>query len=180
MALVVVVVVIVEVIIIIIIIVMQSESCSGCVLIDVEELNETLRNRANSPILLAYKYLLPDYQLKLSVKKHGDVDVLIAAVDCAYFTATKVSIIIVFVVFVSMMCVVEVEEGRVMYKLLMKVRNTQKQYARIELPSDCEIWSVVVKGQVRGGGCCFHLLHHSHRCCCFRLSNQQETKKQMH
>ena len=47
--------------------------------------------------------MLPDYQLKLSVKKHGDVDVLIAAVDCAYFTATKV------------------EEGRIMYKLLMKV-----------------------------------------------------------
>ncbi len=108
---------------------MQSESCVGCVLIDVDELNASLRGRASSPILLAYKYLLPDYQLKLSVKKHGDVDVLIAAVDCAYFTATKV------------------EEGRVMYKLIMKVRNTQKQYARIELPASCEIWSVVVKGQ---------------------------------
>ena len=72
-------------------------------LVDVEELPDQLRVRASNPILLAYKYLLPDYQLKLSVKKHGDVDVLIAAVDCAYFTATKV------------------EEGRVMYKLLMKV-----------------------------------------------------------
>ena len=102
------VIIIITIIIIIIIIVMQSESCSGCVLIDVEELNETLRNRANSPILLAYKYLLPDYQLKLSVKKHGDVDVLIAAVDCAYFTATKVSIIIIslfFGWFLLMMCV---------------------------------------------------------------------------
>lgn len=81
----------------------QSESCVGCVLIDVDELSESLRSRASNPILLAYKYLLPEYQLKLSVKKHGDVDVLIAAVDCAYFTATKV------------------EEGRVMYKLIMKV-----------------------------------------------------------
>ena len=98
-------------------------------LIDVDELSPSLRSRASNPILLAYKYLLPDYQLKLSVKKHGDVDVLIAAVDCAHFTATKV------------------EEGRVMYKLIMKVRNTQKQYARIDLPSSCEIWSVVVKGQ---------------------------------
>ncbi len=72
-------------------------------LVDVDELPETLRGRASNPILLAYKYLLPEYTLKLSVKKHGDVDVLIAAVDCAYFTATKV------------------EEGRSMYKLIMKV-----------------------------------------------------------
>ena len=71
--------------------------------VDVDELSGALRQRASNPILLAYKYLLPEYQLKLSVKKHGDVDVLIAAVDCAYFTATKI------------------EEGRVMYKLLMKV-----------------------------------------------------------
>ena len=107
----------------------QAGSCVGCVLVDVEELPQTLRAQATNPILLAYKYLLPDYTLGLSVKKHGDVDVLIAAVDVAYFTATKV------------------EEGRVMYKLLMKVRNTQKQYARIDLASSCEIWSVVVKGQ---------------------------------
>ena len=34
----------------------QSESCVGCVLVDVDEIPATLRDRASNPILLAYKF----------------------------------------------------------------------------------------------------------------------------
>jgi hypothetical protein len=72
-------------------------------MIDVEEVSAALRGRSSSALLLAYKFLQPNYSLSLSVKKHDDVDVLIAVVDVAHFTATKTA------------------EGRTMYKMLMKV-----------------------------------------------------------
>jgi len=64
----------------------------------------------------------------LDVKKHADVGVLIAVVDSAHYTAT---------------CA---EEGSTMYKLLLMVKNTQKQYVRISTPKEAEIWSTLVKG----------------------------------
>jgi len=56
------------------------------------------------------------------------VGVLIAVVDSAQFTATYS------------------EEGSVMYKLLLHVKNTQKQYLRVSLPKGSEIWTTLVKG----------------------------------
>lgn len=61
--------------------------------------------------------------MKIDVKKHEDVGVLIAVVEAAWYTVT-----------VS-------EEGSMMYKLRMLVRNTQKQYLRVSIPSEFEIWS---------------------------------------
>eukprot|EP00042_Codosiga_hollandica_P031636 m.193942 g.193942 ORF g.193942 m.193942 type:complete len:702 (+) comp53689_c0_seq3:1009-3114(+) len=107
----------------------QEGSCVGCVMVDVEELPSELRGRASAPILLAYKFLQPTYELQVSVKKHEDVDVLIAVVDVATFTATKT------------------EEGRVMYRLVMKMRNTQKQYVRIDFSNQCDIWTVTVNAK---------------------------------
>ena len=71
--------------------------------IDIDELPSSFQERSQNPILLAYKYLVPNYQLSLSVKKHGDVEVLIAAVDAAHFVVTQT------------------DEGRVMQQLIMKV-----------------------------------------------------------
>jgi hypothetical protein len=65
---------------------------------------------ASNPLLFGYKFLQPGYELVLDVKKHADVGVLIAVIDAAHFTAALS------------------EEGSVMYKLLLSVKNTQKQY----------------------------------------------------
>lgn len=54
---------------------------------------------------------------------------LIAAVDAAHLVCTKT------------------EEGRIMNQLVMSVRNTQKQYMRIDIPRTCDIWSTIVSGQ---------------------------------
>ena len=63
-----------------------------------------------NPILLGYKFLLPGFELALDVKKHADVDVLIAVIDAAFFTATQ--------------C----DDGSIIHRLTLQVRNTQKQY----------------------------------------------------
>eukprot|EP00051_Salpingoeca_urceolata_P027545 m.481984 g.481984 ORF g.481984 m.481984 type:complete len:743 (+) comp22399_c0_seq1:104-2332(+) len=107
----------------------QAAAPLGCVPIDIEELAGSTRSRASNPLLLAYKYLYPKYTLKLQVQKHGDVDVLIATVDSAHCIATKT------------------EQGRIIYNLTMKIRNTQKQYVRIDVPNNCDIWSTVLSGQ---------------------------------
>ncbi len=39
-------------------------------------------------MLFGYKYLYPQYELVLDVKKHADVGVLIAVVDSAHYSAT--------------------------------------------------------------------------------------------
>lgn len=107
----------------------QEGDCVSITPIDVEELPSSVRGRASNPILLAYKYLRPDYSLSLSVKKHGDIDVLVAACDVASFTSTVT------------------DETKVMTRIILSCRNTQKQYVRIGIPTDCEVWSTAVAGQ---------------------------------
>jgi len=102
--------------------------CNGLEIVDVSEIPDSLFNSAEYPILFGYKYLYPQYDLVLDVKKHQDVGVLIAVVDSAHYTATYA------------------EEGSVMYKLLLMIKNTQKQYVRVSAPKDAEIWSTLVKG----------------------------------
>jgi len=102
--------------------------CNGLEIVDVSEIPDSLFNSAEFPILFGYKYLFPQYDLVLDVKKHQDVGVLISVVDSAHYTATYA------------------EEGSVMYKLLLMIKNTQKQYVRVSAPKDAEIWSTLVKG----------------------------------
>lgn len=75
-------------------------------------------------MLLAYKYLVTNYKLSLAVKKHDDVDVLIAAADACHFQCTAT------------------EEGKMMYNLIMELRNTQK-YAS---PASVSIGLTVLPG----------------------------------
>lgn len=56
----------------------QPECAAGCMPIDIGELNEELRQTAAHPLLLAYKFLQPSYELSLSVQRHGDVSVCVA------------------------------------------------------------------------------------------------------
>jgi len=105
--------------------------------IDVSEIPPQLARTALNyssvyPLYLAYKFLSPIYQLVLLVTKHNDVDVLIAAVD---FCQVRVTI---------------VPEGKLIYLVSLRVRNTEKQYVRIDV-QDSEkevvtIWSTSVNG----------------------------------
>jgi hypothetical protein len=104
--------------------------------VDIREVPDALNSMTLNPLLLAYKFVCtalhcstdtaltaPKYKLRLDIKKHGDVEVLIAVIDSGFMTAT-----------VS-------DEGLAMFRLLLLVRNTQKQYVRISVPQECEIWS---------------------------------------
>ncbi len=95
------------------------------------ELPAALRARANSgqgTVVAGFKFARAAYGLDLAVTKHEDQSVLVAAAEAAHFVTTVTP------------------EGRIMTKLIMRVRNTQKQYVRIQVPAASDIWSAMVDG----------------------------------
>jgi hypothetical protein len=100
----------------------------GLAMVDVSEIPTTVSDLASASILFGYKFLNPNYHLSLRVKRHSDAGVLIAACDEAYFVTTVSS------------------EGKVLHKIKLTIRNTQKQYVRIKLPVPYDIWSTSVAG----------------------------------
>jgi len=108
----------------------EETVCNGMAVIDINEIPDRLFELSTNPVLLGYKFLNTNYQLSLNVKKHADVGVLIAVVDSALFTATYS------------------QEGSILYRMLLQIRNTQRQYVRISISSssDYEIWSTLVAG----------------------------------
>jgi len=86
-----------------------------------------------NPILLAFKFLHSTYDLQVQVTKHGDVEVLVAAIDACWVD------------------IVVVPEGKIAYSVRMGVRNTEKQFVRIDTHDSDErkkviIWSAAVAG----------------------------------
>jgi len=102
---------------------LQSE---GLAFIDTSELSGPWWQRSSNPLLLAYKFLDANFTLALKVKKHGDVGVLIAVIESAHVTMTQT------------------EEGRMITRMVASVRNTQKQFLRVAIPKDSDVWTAVV------------------------------------
>jgi len=96
--------------------------------VDSNELPDALLNLAQSAVLCCYKFLGADWKLSFDVKRHQDVEVLVAVIDEAWMTSTVVS------------------EGKMQTRLELKMRNTTKQYVRLKLPENTRIWSTEVHG----------------------------------
>jgi len=101
---------------------------AGMASVDTTELSKKVWAQASHPIILAYKFLEPRIWVELQVKKHDDVSVLIAVVESAHITTTQT------------------EEGRILTKVVAKVRNTQQQFLRITTPPEASVWSTFVSG----------------------------------
>lgn len=108
---------------------LQEIQARGLATTDVGELPQTVMDLASNAVLLGYKYLDPSFQLEVDVKKHGDVGVLIAIVEECQLDVTVT------------------EEGSMLTRLSAKVRNTQKQFLRIKLPTGAHIWSTFSANQ---------------------------------
>lgn len=99
----------------------------GVAKVDARELPRALSSSAQHPILLAYKWLSPHYRIAVSVTKNADVEVVVAAISECQITITAS------------------EDGKVLYFVQMNVKNTERQFLRIDTPSDAEIWSTTVQ-----------------------------------
>ncbi|MEM7393786.1 MAG: hypothetical protein AAF492_15705, partial [Verrucomicrobiota bacterium] len=106
-----------------------NDEVKGASEFDVKDLPAEILGMTTQPILLAYRYVVPDFGVSLSISKHPDVDVLLTVVDRAYLTMMMT------------------RDGRRITKALFNVRNNRNQFLRLHLPEGAEIWSASVAGK---------------------------------
>lgn len=97
--------------------------------VDPSELPSSLTSKATNHILHAYKFLSSGHTLKLDVKRHGDVPVLVAIIQEALYVAV-------------------VSEDNILHRVSCSVQNTNQDFLKIELPENSQIWSTLVSGKV--------------------------------
>lgn len=97
--------------------------------LDVNELPQQLILRTSHPILMAYKYVTSPYRLGLTVTRHQVVSVQEAAIDRADYRTLFT------------------RDGLAVTTAHFQVRNSGKQFLRVQLPEDSEIWSAFVDGR---------------------------------
>ena len=96
--------------------------------IDVRQLPGDLVAMTKQPILLAFRYVEGQFSIPLTVKRHGEVSVLVTIVDSALFTGMQLN------------------DGRRMTKVVYSVRNNRNQFLRLKMPKGADIWSAEVSG----------------------------------
>lgn len=97
--------------------------------IDEREIPAGFKSGITIPILMAYRYLQPGYELAVKVAPHESAAVLIAIVEAARLSTTIT------------------EDGNRITDIVCQVRNTFGQYLEFELPKkDVEIWHAFVGG----------------------------------
>ncbi|KAK5575681.1 hypothetical protein RB653_006814 [Dictyostelium firmibasis] len=97
--------------------------------VDVRELPLELCKMANHPILLSYKFLEPHFQLKLRVKRNLDCAVLVSIVEeMSWVTTVSYS-------------------GKMIHQMILNIKNTQKQFLRVQIGFNYEVWSCMMDGE---------------------------------
>ncbi|MCP3957159.1 MAG: hypothetical protein GY719_04845 [bacterium] len=97
--------------------------------LDAGELPQQLVLRTTNPILLAYKYVNPPHRLALTVTRHEMVAVHEAAIDRAEYRTLFT------------------RDGLSVTAARFEVRNSRRQFLRLELPPGSELWSAFVDGR---------------------------------
>ena len=109
----------------------QTASLAQLSTIDPSELPQQLVLKTTNPILLAFKYVHvdPPYNLALRITRHKELEVQEATIDRAVYH-TLVT-----------------KDGVTVTSALMLVRNSRRQFLRMELPKGSEVWSTQVDGK---------------------------------
>jgi hypothetical protein len=99
--------------------------------LDINELPQQLVLKTTNPILLAYKYVHaePPYRLALKITRHREIDVQVAAIERAHYASLYT------------------RDGLTVTTATFQVRNSRRQFLRLELPPQSQIWSVFVDGK---------------------------------
>jgi hypothetical protein len=97
--------------------------------VDVRDLPAEILGMTSQPILLAYRYVSPGFEVALDISKHKDVGMLLTVIDKAYFTIMQSS------------------DGKRITKAIYNVRNNRNQFLRLRMPDAAELWSATVAGR---------------------------------
>jgi len=96
--------------------------------VDINELPQQLVLKTSNPILLAFKYIRtdPPYRLALKTVRHKELEVQSAAIETAQYQ-TLVT-----------------DDGLAVTTARYWVRNSRRQFLRLDLPTGAEVWSAFV------------------------------------
>ncbi|HEX9769997.1 MAG TPA: hypothetical protein VGA50_12555 [Kiloniellales bacterium] len=99
--------------------------------LDINELPQQLVLKTTNPILLAYRYVnaKPPFKLALTITRHKEIDVQVAAIERADYKSLVT------------------RDGLAVTTAQLLVRNSQRQFLRLALPPDSQVWSVFVDGK---------------------------------
>lgn len=98
--------------------------------IDLSELSAELRALSFQPILHAFRYQNPEYQLVLEYRRLEDVPIRPAAIEQAALTSVLTS------------------EGYLVTQVSYSVRNHFEKFLRMRLPAEAEVWGAKVTGKL--------------------------------
>jgi len=102
---------------------------TGAAAVDVRTLPANIIGITGQPVLLGFKYLGDEAQIPLIISDHDEVDVLVTLLDQASATTMFTA------------------EGRRLTSVNYQVRNNRRQFLRLSLPEDAELWSASVAGK---------------------------------
>ena len=105
------------------------KSSDKVTVIDTKQLPSIIWSSSTSPILLAFKYLNPPFDITIEMTRHEELPVLVAAIDSADHVTLYT------------------KEGKILTKATYQVRNNVKQFLRLDLPANSKIWSSFVAGK---------------------------------
>ncbi len=96
--------------------------------VDINELPRQLVLKTTNPILLAYKYVhaQPPFRLTLKITRHKEIDVQTAAIEQAHYRTLYTP------------------DGLAVTTARFTVRNSRRQFLRLELPQGWDVWSAFV------------------------------------
>ena len=99
--------------------------------LDINELPQQLVLKTTNPILLAFRYVhaKPPFTLTLKITRHREIDVQVAAIERAEYSSLFT------------------RDGLAVTTARLTVRNSRRQFLRLMLPPESEVWSVFVDGK---------------------------------
>ena len=108
----------------------QQSNVTALRRVDVTDLPDSVRRRAvgESEILMGYQYAHAPWALSLDVKRHETVETLTAVVEQAWIESTVH------------------EDGHLVTRFVMSVKNDDRQFLRVTLPAESKVWSVTADG----------------------------------
>eukprot|EP00933_Yihiella_yeosuensis_P045557 TRINITY_DN40951_c0_g1_i1.p1 TRINITY_DN40951_c0_g1~~TRINITY_DN40951_c0_g1_i1.p1 ORF type:complete len:762 (-),score=87.61 TRINITY_DN40951_c0_g1_i1:434-2719(-) len=103
-----------------------EHSVSGATQSGTDSVPSHMRSRTSQPIVMAYKFLLPHFDVKLSLVRHEEISTLEAVVETSLYKLLVV-------------------ESQIMHSLLMRLQNTRRQYMEVTgIPKNATLWTLKV------------------------------------
>ncbi|MCP4217682.1 MAG: hypothetical protein GY765_23770 [bacterium] len=94
--------------------------------IDIKDLPYQLVRMSKRPLLFGYRYLRHPFNLTMSITKHEELPTISTIIDMAAVIT------------------VVLEDGKTLTRVNYKIRNTWKQFLKLQLPEGSEVWTVYV------------------------------------